>query len=116
MDFEQEIKHLIGIVLTVLLNKENRFTNKAIKFFNIYYAFDDKENDAIGWFFNAANKMVNKILVDSGKCAKFEYDHFTAQDMVKGKRVAKFNKDIGAFGTDEKIGYLLEKYFNFIID
>ena len=115
MDFKQEITHLIGIFLTVL---ENRFfyKDKEVEFYNVYYDFKDKGNDAIEWFFKRANKLGKELLVDKGLCKSFTYEHLTAQEMVKTNKIGDYSRNPNAFGLkDVKVKDKLLEYFDFLI-
>ena len=113
MDFKQEITHLIGIVLTIVLDESKFFQNKDVEFYNIYYDFEDEVNSAIKDFFKNANDLMNHLLVDSQCCKSFTYDHFSAQDMVKDKRIISFDPLTRAFASEKTVGTLLNEYFNF---
>ena len=111
MDFEQEIKHLIGIALTLIASK-TQYRDKDIKFYNVYYDFGDPIYPYVHDFFSLAEKMMNELLVDAGYCKSFEYGHISAQKLAQSTKVAEFDPHAKAFGSEKEIHEILwEQYF-----
>ena len=112
MYFKQEITHLVGIALTVRLDKTGYYKNKDIEFYNIYYDFGDDIEKEVEPFFTECQRLMSGLLKDY--CKSFKYSHMSAQDMVKTNKIAEFNKDTKAFAANgQTIGEILEKKYLF---
>ena len=112
MDFGQEIKHLVGIVLTLSLGKQ-KYANKDIKFYNVYYDFKDKTYSYIDEFFELAQEKVGNLLVGNKLGKSFSYGHMTAQELVKQKTILEFDPERKAFASNQKIRDILREEFDF---
>lgn len=110
-DFKQEITHLVGLYLTIV--SDVKYKNKEIEFYNVYYDFGDTLNEVVKDFFEEAQKMMNRLLVEKKKCLSFKYDCCSAQDFVK-KQILPFNPEQSAFGIKKPIEKILEEQFDFI--
>ena len=112
MYFKQEITHLVGIALTVRLDKTGYYKDKDIEFYNIYYDFGDDIEKEVEPFFTECQILIRKLLKDY--CKSFTYSHMSAQEMVKTNKIVEFNKDTKAFAANgQTIGEILEKQYLF---
>ncbi len=115
MDYEQEIKHLIGIYLT-LKRSDGQYRDKKVEFYNVYYDFRDNDENtlkAINSFFEEANQVFGDLLKDL--CTSFIYRHLTAQQLVKEGIILPFDPNQQAFGSDKTVSEYLKRYFDFVI-
>ena len=111
MYFKQEITHLVGIALTVRLDKTGYYKDKDIEFYNIYYDFGDDIEKEVEPFFTECQILMCKLLKDY--CKSFTYSHMSAQEMVKSRTITNFDSNTLAFESNKTIGEILKEQFKF---